>query len=358
VLASQARQQKQTATSNLSANIYLPTEALKPIFQDQISQQVTGLTNGMMNNMFSGLPSADQGWARAMAGTLIQPSATLLQVTPQQNGLATSMSLSMYPGDPKPVNASMLVTLSARDASTIQVSAQPVPGSPQLANGPLTTFGVPVGQLTSINATPGCGGIALNANIQVPIAFNSTQANTQSHSSQVLSEVRQSQVVRTNQNKAGTALNAYVEIPNSSLSALGRSIGPIKVGEVPFSNPLTAENMNISTQGNGLVITAGIFTEPPLHPQVATFTAFVQASAENGQLVMTVTKVDVKVAGISLPNGATDSYKQQIQTLLNNNLGNMLAGKFTVDSVSVGGGANVPCAAADSLMLQGATNIG
>jgi hypothetical protein len=301
-----------------------------------------------------------------MASALIQPSATLSQLTPQKDGLATTVSLSFYPGDPKPVNAAMLVSFSARDASTIQVSAQPIPGSPQLANGPLTTFMVPVGQLKGINTTPDCGSASLNAHIQLPVTFTS-QASTQSQGSQIaqstlpvkqtLADIKQSHIYKS-QNKAANTLDAYIELTNSSLHALGGSIDPIVVGSVPFNNSLTAENLNISVQGNGLVITSGIFTEPPLHPQVATARAFVQPSVENGQLVMRVTDLKVDVLGlISLPDGVTDNFKEKIQAMLNNNLGNALAGKFTVNSVSVGGGTALPCAGSDSLILKGTTNL-
>src|SRR5436305_5763647 len=186
--SNQVRQQKQ-ATTNLSANIYLPTQALRPIFQNQINQQVASLSGGMITDMLKSLPSADQGWARDMAGALIQPSATLSQLTPQNGGLATSVKLSLYPGDPTPTNASMLVTFSVRDASTIQVSAQPVPGSPQLASGPLTTFSVPLGELQSINTTPDCGIAGLNANIQLPVAFTASRTSNQNQNSQVAHSV-------------------------------------------------------------------------------------------------------------------------------------------------------------------------
>jgi hypothetical protein len=366
--ANAAQQQQQATATNLDAYIYLPTEALKPIFQNQISQQVNTLSAGVINKMLDNLPKANQGWAKEMAGALIQPSATLSQLTPQKDGLATTVSLSFYPGDPKPINAAMLVTLGVRDASTIQVSAQPMPGSPQLANGPLTTFTMPVGQLKGINATPDCGSAGLNAHIQLPITFNTSQASTQSQSNQIahstlpanqtLAGIKQSHVAYTTQNKAASTLDAYIELTNSSLNALGKSIDPIVIGSVPFNNPLTAENLDINIQGDGLVITAGIYTEPPLHPRVATATAFVQPNVENGQLVMRVTDLNVEVLDIiSLPKSATDNFKQQIQTMLNNNLGNALAGKFTVNNVSVGGGAALPCAGSDSLILKGTTNL-
>src|SRR5262249_18535095 len=124
-------------------------------------------------------------------------------------------------------------------------------------------------------------------------------------------------------------------------------------------NPLTAENLQINTQGNGLGINADIYVQRPMHVNVATATAFVQPGVANGQLVMSVTSMQVKVFGIvSLPASATASYKAQLENMLNNNLGSALAGKFTVNSVSVGGGAALSCAQSDSLILQGTTSLG
>ena len=243
-----------------------------------------------------------------------------------------------------------------------------MPGSPQLASGPLTTFTVPIGELKGIHTTPDCGNAGINANIQLPFSFNGSQARNPSQNGQAvysallahqpLRDIEQPLVAHTTSNRAANTLEAYAEIPNSSLNALGSSIDPIVIGTVPFNNPLTAENLHINVQGNGLVITSDIFTEPPLHPQVATLTAFVQPSAENGQLVMRVTSLSVKVLGFfSMPDSATENYKQQLQTMLNNNLGNALAGKFTVNSVSVGGDAALPCVGSDSLILKGTTNL-
>ena len=353
--ANQGRLQKRATATSLNANIYLPTEALKPIFQDQINQQVASLSSGMITNTLSGLPSADQSWAKAMANALIQPSATLTQLTPQKDGLVTSVNLSLYPGDPKPTNASMLVTFGVRDASTIQVSGQSIPGNPQLANGPLTTFTVPIGQLKSISTALNCGDAALDANIQLPITFNTSQTSTQSQSApvaraanQTLADMQQPQIAYTTQNKAANTLDAYAEVPNSSLSTLGSSIGSF-----PISNTWTAQNLRIKTQNNGLVITSDISLWGT-GVVLATATTHVQPSAEGGKLVMHVTSTTLSVFIFSFAN---NSYNQQIENLLNSNLGNALAGKFTVNSVSVGGGQALPCAGSDSLILKGTTSI-
>jgi hypothetical protein len=358
--ANQAQQQRR-ATTNLDARVYLPTEALKSIFQSQINQQITGISKGMMSSMLGSLPSADQGWMGDMAGALIQPSATLTQLTPQKDGLVASVKLSMFPGDPHPTDAAMLVTFSVRDASTIQVSAQPVPGSPLLANGPLTTFPMPVGQLQSVGATPNCGVAALNANIQLPVTFDTSQASNQSQNDQLaqippfallashtLAAIRQPHIAYTSQHNAANTLDTYVEIPNTSLAALGRGMG-----SVPIDNMWTARNLRIRTQGNGLVILSDISPTGTGFP-FATATTYVQPSAENGKLVMHVTRTTLSVAIFSFAN---DSFNQKIENMLNSNLGNALAGKYTVKSVGVGSGTALPCAGSDSLILQGAATL-
>jgi hypothetical protein len=341
----------------LNASVYLTTESLKPIFQDQINQQVIEISGSTMNKMIGSLPAADQGWARSMAGALIQPSATLTQLTPQNDGFDTKLTLSMYPGDPKPIDAAMLVTFGVRDVSTIQVSAQPVPGSPELANGPLTTFTVPVGQLQSVNTSPGCGNMGLKVNIQMPVNFSIASNQSQNNqvalsSNQALADIQQPRVSYTTQNRAANTLDAYAEIPNSSLSALGSAIGTIKINSV-----LTAEKLSIGTQDNGLVIISQIYTQP-LHVWVATATTPVQPSAENGQLVMHVPSPGTRVQAGPFFNFPNTSFDPKIEQMLNSNLGDALVGKFTVNGVSVGAGAGLSCADSSSLILQGTTSLG
>src|SRR5450755_1025242 len=76
------------ATTALTANIYLTTGTLAPIFQSRINQQVPGAVSSAISNIVSKLPPTDQGRAGQIATTLIQPSATLSSLAPQQNGLA------------------------------------------------------------------------------------------------------------------------------------------------------------------------------------------------------------------------------------------------------------------------------
>lgn len=352
----QKQQQPHAGTANVNANIYLLTDALKPIFQDQINQQVANISSSMISSISSSgnASSTDQSWIKQLAGALISPSATLEQLTPQKNGLGTTINLSMYPGDPQPINAAMLVQFSVKNSSTIQVSAQPVAGSAQLATGPLTTFNVPVGKLQSINTTPNCGSAAVNAGIQIPVNFNSSNngataqiAPPSSQTSSLLSAQLKQSPTTTKQHKT-SSLEAYVEIPNSSLSNLGSAIGSF-----PISNTWTAKNIRIKSQNNSLVITTDISLWGT-GIVLATATSYVQPSAENGKLVMHVTNTTLSVFIFSFTN---NSYNQQIETMLNSNLGNALDGQFTVESTRFGGGQAVPCAAPDSLMLQGTTNL-
>src|SRR6266700_2879709 len=98
--ATTVQQQKLASdTTMLAANFYLPTSALQPIFQDKINQQVPIAINNAITNIVSKLPASTQSWAGQMAQTLIQPSATLVSLTPQQGGLATKLRISLYPGD-------------------------------------------------------------------------------------------------------------------------------------------------------------------------------------------------------------------------------------------------------------------
>jgi hypothetical protein len=364
VPVSAARQQQRASSNTIDANVYMPTEALKSVFQDQMNQQVAGLTSSMIAKMLANASSTDQHWMQEMATALLQPSATLTDLTPQKDGLTAKLNISMYSGDSRPVNTSMLVTLSVRDASTIQVSVQPASGGAQLANGgQATTLTMPIGQLKSIKTTTDCGNMALNVNVQLPFALNTSQTNTQSQNNQVaqvpqsslpanqtLTDIQKSQVASTSQNQAANTLESYVEIPASSLSTMGSSIGSFPIP----NSPLQAQNLRISTQGNNLVIVSDIaFARTGI--VVGTATTLAQPTAQNGNLVLLITSTTVKVAFLNFPD---NSYNQQLQDTINGDLNNAIAGRFTVDSVGIGGGTPLPCAATDSLVLHGTTNLG
>src|SRR5260370_37105474 len=110
-----------------------------------------------------------------MGNTLIQPSATLAGLTTQPGGLVTSLQVSLYPGDPQPIDINMLVSLSVLNSSTVQVSARPLNGGPALVNGPLATFQVPICHINSISTTPGRGDSALALQLQLPVGLGVAQ---------------------------------------------------------------------------------------------------------------------------------------------------------------------------------------
>ena len=376
-----AKQNKQDAVG-LNAKIYLTQSTLKPMFQDRINQQVPGAVSAAINGIVNQLPGANQIWAGQMARTLLQPSAVLTQLTPQQDGLNATIRLSLYPSDPKPTDIHMLIKFSVLDASTIQVSAQPLNGSPTLVNGPLTTIKVPVGQLNAINAIPNCGDANLALSLQVPV--NLGQANAQPNSPGVaaassqkgelsyvqepaqssapntpaLSSALKRSLLNTMTNFAfhksamqESVVNSYIEIPAASLVTLGDNVGTIQL-----NRSLSAQNIQLSVQGSQMVVTAdimGSFLGAPI--KLATATTNILPAAQNGQLVLNVQDTQVTVAIVTF---SQNSYNSQIQQLLNNKLGNALGGKFNVTAVSLGNNNTpVSCAAGDSLMLTGTANL-
>src|SRR5437764_7130904 len=90
-------------TTSVNATMYITTGTLEPIFQSRIEQQVPVAVNGAISNVVSTLPQQDHAWATQMANTLIQPSASLTGLTTVQGGLATSLHVTLYPGDPQPI---------------------------------------------------------------------------------------------------------------------------------------------------------------------------------------------------------------------------------------------------------------
>src|SRR5260370_23694000 len=116
---------RQAAGSSLNAIIYLTTGMLEPVFQSRIEQQVPVAFNNALTTMVSKLPSQDRGWAYEMASTLLQPSATLQNLPPQQAGLPIPLQLSLYPGHPTPITPPILITSHVANSSTITASATP-----------------------------------------------------------------------------------------------------------------------------------------------------------------------------------------------------------------------------------------
>jgi hypothetical protein len=352
-------QRLDNATS-VGASIYITTGTLVPLFQSRIDQQIPGVVSGAIKNVVRTLPKQDQGWAQQMATTLIQPSAALTGLTAQAGGLATSLRVSLYPGDPQPINASMLVSLSVLDSSTIQVSAKPINGSPALVNGPLSTFTIPLGQLNSIRMTPACGDAALAVNLQFPVALGHIQTQLQGQFQQNTAlnaftsmstfDQRRSQASPNGiHSTPSTDTNSYIELPASSLALIGNSIG-----DMPINSSTTAKNIHIGVQGSNLVINSDIYDS--FWGKVGTATTTVAPTAAGGNLAVHVLSTTITVLNIfTFPY---DTYNQQIQQTLNAKLNGALSGKFTVIQAAIGPNAHVPCAAGNSLVLTGSASLG
>jgi len=384
-------------TVGLNAKVYLTQAALKPLFQDRINQQVPGAVSSAINGIIGNLPGINQVWAGQMARSLLQPSASLTQLTTQQDGLNTVMRLNLYPNDPKPTDLHMLIKFSLLDASTVQVSAQPLNGSPALVQGPLTTIKVPIGQLTTISTTPNCGDAALAIGLQVPVDLSQQNAQTQqgseasvqntplnntetlsSPSSEIstlntfdsssrskISVTMLNTAFKASPNKSvmvstmrnyrqssmqDTTIASYIEIPANSLSTLGDNVGTIQI-----SKSLSAQNVQIGMQDAQIVATSdimGSFLGAPV--KLAKATTTIVPEAQDGKLVLSVQQTKVTVAIVTF---SQNSYNQQIQQLLNDKLGNALGGKFNVTAVSLGSNSPIPCAASDSLILTGTANL-
>jgi hypothetical protein len=326
---------EQANSSSLNAIVYLTTGSLASTFQSRIDQQVPNAVNAAISNMVSTLPAKDQGWATEMATTLIQPSAALVNLYPQQGGLTMRLRLSLYPGDPLAITSSLLIRFSVLNSSTVQVSATPINGGPSLVNGPLTTFHMPLGSLNSIYSTPGCGSSALGLNLQFPVALGQTSSQVQSPTSNISTTVSKKLL-------AGN-INSFIEVPASSLSSMGNSIGTMPVG-----NSFTAKNVRIVVQGSNIHILSDIYWNGI---NLGTADSAVAPGAAGGNLVLNVLSTNLNIFNLFI--FPLNSYNHQIQQTLNSKLGNAFAGKFYVAQAGIGLNGLLPCAAGDSLVLTG-----
>jgi len=326
---------EQANSSSLNAIVYLTTGSLASTFQSRIDQQVPNAVNAAISNMVSTLPAKDQGWATEMATTLIQPSAALVSLYPQQGGLTMRLRLSLYPGDPLAITSSLLIRFSVLNSSTVQVSASPINGGPSLVNGPLTTFHMPLGSLNSIYSTPGCGSSALGLNLQFPVALGQTSSQVQSLTSNISTTVSKKLL-------AGN-INSFIEVPASSLSSMGNSIGTMPVG-----NSFTAKNVRIVVQGSNIHILSDIYWNGI---NLGTADSAVAPGAAGGNLVLNVLSTNLNIFNLFI--FPLNSYNHQIQQTLNSKLGNAFAGKFYVAQAGIGPNGLLACAARDSLVLTG-----
>jgi hypothetical protein len=333
------------SSTPVNATIYLTTDTLRPIFQQQITQQVPNTVNSTINGMVSTLPATDRGWATLMAKALLQPSATLVKLSPQSGGIATTIRMNLYPGDPKPITADLLVTFSILDATTIQVSAQPQKGSPTLINGPLAKLPISLGQLQNIRVTPTCGDAALALNLKIPVMLAQAPQSTTTTATH-LSNIRPQPVKRAAH--VATETSSYVELPASSLAAIGSSIGSL-----PIDDNLSARNIQVGVQGNRMVITSDIVFGDAL--LLGRATTYAEPLARQGGLAIRIINTTLTIFSLfTFPNNA---YNRQIEQTLNAKLNGAFAGKFTVARAAIGTNAHIPCAARNSLILTGTTTL-
>jgi hypothetical protein len=297
------------STLTLHATIYIPTATLQPILQSHIDQE---------------RPSG-------LLGSLIHPSVTNL--TPQSNGLAMTLSENLLPGGPPPLEATALLTFSVLNSSTVQVSGQSMPGSLLSLSGPLTQIKIPQGQLNSIAPTPNCGDSALAVKMGIP---TSTTDQGQKSSSLAIPRI------------PTQAANAYVEVTSSSLASLGKDLGSLSVSQL-----LTAQNFRIGIEHNEILVQSDISLWQT-GVVVGSSTTHIQPLVENGNLVLHVKQNDFSTLFFAFP---FDNYDQQIEHKLNNLLASSIAGLFTITQAAIGTNTNIPCAASDSLILTGTTDL-
>ena len=319
VAASSRSQVGGSAVPTLQANVYLTRALLLPKFQSALDQQVPGLVAAELNQLANQAPAQDRGWISQMAGALLQPQATITDLTPQQQGLLAHVTLSLYAGDPKPVSLSLLAGFSVSDSSTLQISSLPN-GGQGLGSGPLGTLPVTIGQVNSVAPTPNCGNSDLKLNMTFPLGVGQT-----THAS-------------------NPATNAYIEIPASSLAQIGASFGTMTI-----NSAMSARNIRVSTQGHNIIATAEIdlFGLP-----VATTISTVAPGAVQGSLTVRVlnTQVSPFSGPISFP---LNNFNRQIEQTFNARLGGATAGHFLVASAAIGSNPQLPCVASNSLVLGG-----
>jgi hypothetical protein len=349
VTTSQRVPQRSLAATSVDANVYLTNDMLLPMFQQSLAEELPVVLNSTITDIVSDMPAEDQEWASEMATALLQPSATLLSVQPQGQGLLATIKISLYEDDPKPQTVTALIGFSKADASTIQITGLPIDGKPGLLDGPLSTMKLTLGSLNSVNTTPQCGDSALKVGVKFPLATPS--ANTQAPQVQPVKPQQATTLLSANvpaSSQAAPNITSYIEMPEAALKQAGSS-----VDSMPVSDTLTAKKIVLSVDGANLILTSDIYWGILL---VGNAVSTVVPGAANGKLAMHVTKTDFKMlAGlISFP---MNSYNQQIETMLNEQFNSALAGNFTVNQAAIGPNAALPCAARTSLVLGGELKI-
>lgn len=345
-----AAQKHAAATTSITATIYVTSGTIQPMFQAAIDKDVPQAFSSAISNMIGKLPQQDRGWALQMATTLLQPSATLQSLTTQKNGLATSILVSLYPGDPKPTASNMLISFSVLDSTTIQVSGASLDGSPALASGPLQTITMPLGVLNAVSTTPNCGDSALSFNLQVPVGLSGQSPAASTQLSQPLASAagHQNPMAVVRRSSPGSDTSTFIEVPASSIMALNSTFGDFQV-----DSSTTAKNIRLSVQGNTIHALSDIYWNGwNVGPADTTLVP----TASGGNLVMHVTNTNFSLFGI-FPF-QVNTYNQMVQQLVNARLSNALPGQFTVNQAQIGPTSQLPCARSNSLVLTGTSNIG
>lgn len=340
---------RHATTTSINANVYLTRSMLQSTFQDSINAQIPQAMSQVIAGMVGTLPKEDQGWASEMANALLQPSASLLSITPQDKGLLISLKLSLYQGDPKATTTKLLVGFSVANPTTIQVTALPINGKTGLVSGPLMTFTLPMGSLNSIATAMKCGDADLNINLKLPVTMDAQNTPT----SQVQPAINGAPlplsdtlplVTPTATPTTTAAPGAYIEIPASSLAQVGSSVGTMTV-----SSSLTADKVVIGVEGKNLTLTSDLHWHGIL---IGNAISTIAPGAANGKLAMHVTETRLAILG-GLMSFPMNSYNAQIEQMLNSQFNSALAGKFTVSQAAIGNNSHLPCSAANSLLLTG-----
>jgi hypothetical protein len=305
------------AASTAPVNVYLTTAVLQQQFQNTINQTLPTQFNQALNAQIDQIPANSRPLASQIASDLLQPSATLTQLTPQQNGAIATISLSLFPGDTAPSDLSMLVTFNVQDAATVGVKAQGLNGQPSPVSGNLPSFPVVLGQLQDVATTPSCGNAALKLQI-VPNQGPQTPAPA-----------------------PGQGYPVFIEVPASTISANASNTPPLQL-----SPGLTARNIQVSTQTNNLIATSDIFLG---NLKIGSTTTTVQLSAANGVMVASSAQTQVNVAGLSLP---INTFNQLIEQQVTNQFNSMLGGVDVINE-AFGPTNDFPCVANGNLLIAG-----
>jgi hypothetical protein len=307
----------------IDATIYITTDTLEQIFQSRMNQMVNKAFSGFMGK----LPAQDRAWASQMATALLQPSASLTSLKPQNGGFNTEVQIKLYPNDPQPIKIALWVSFRAVSSSAMQVSVKPLNNSPSLANGPVATVQVPIGQLASVNIVPSCGNSALALGLKIPISLG--QAST-----------------TTSQPPQKSQADISIELPSTSLAALGKSMPSFSMG-----NNMTASNINVSVQNTNLVITTDLYWGAV---NIGSATTQMIPGAVNGKLAVHVLNTSVNLFHI-IPF-PYNLYNQNLEQSLNAKLSNAFPNSFSISQATIGPSSQLPCAKSASLVLTGATS--